>query len=368
MSNHLANEALRRIRHLADLTAPPEPEFLALARRASLSRTLLKGAEMHPINGVDAEYFQETARRAGKPYDCMQPIIGWEKFTRADTVLPGSAGGYTTGTAVPGAVDALRPVMACAALGATFIETTGNLALPRQTGIAGAQWQGSESTVVTETQQTLSNLGLTPHTVGVYSEISRQALVQSNIEAVVERDLIRAIANAADIGALYGTGESGQPVGITVNAGGTGGIGTFSGTSATVATFTSAFVALGDGLDDDSGGVAANRTVAGLLRQRPETTGSTRTLWDGKLTDGTVIDYPARSSTALSSGNAIVGNWKYLVIATWGGGIELVINPYGDQVTGVNNFRQGVVGYRALLTMDAGAVYPSAFAFAAAVT
>ena len=114
--------------------------------------------------------------------------------------------------------------------------------------------------------------------------------------------------------------------------------------------------------------VAANRTVAGLLRQRPETTGSTKTIWDGTLTNGRVVDYPARSTTAMPSGSAIIGNWKYLIIAVWGGGIELVVNPYGDMVTGTQNFMKGVVGYRAMLSMDAGAIYPGAFNYAASVT
>jgi hypothetical protein len=70
----------------------------------------------------------------------------------------------------------------------------------------------------------------------------------------------------------------------------------------------------------------------------------------------------------MPSGSCIVGNWKYLIIAVWGGGIELVVNRYGDQVTGTQNFQKGIVGYRALLSMDAGAIYPGAFTYAASVT
>jgi len=368
MSDYLAREALRRIKLLADANVP-DPKLTALAQRASLSRILLKIAEMQLVDGVDAEYLQARAHIAGKGYDPLQPIVGWDmltraRYTRADTVGAGAAGGYLTETDVPTAADALRPVAVCAALGATFLNAKNNISWPRQTGIATAQWLGSETTVATETQQTLSNLSLTPKTVGIYTEVSRQLLLQSDVDLVIMRDLVRAIANAADLAALFGTGLSGQPAGLIYDQS----INSFSGTTATVGTFTSAFVALGDGLDDDSGGVAANRTVAGLLRQRPETTGSTKTIWDGKLTDGTVIDYPARSTTAMPSGACIVGNWKYLVIATWAGGIELVVNRYGDSVTGVNNFKQGIVGVRALLTMDAGAIYPAAFNYASAVT
>jgi HK97 family phage major capsid protein len=364
-TDYLAHETLRRIKLLADCGVP-DRRLTALAQRASLANILLKSAEMQPIRGAEQEYLQARAHIAGKPYDSMQPIIGWDLLTmaRADTVYPAGGGGYLVETEVPTAADALRPTMICAALGATFIEARGNVAWPRQTALASAQWLGSETTVATETQQTLSQLALTPHTVAAYTEASRQLLLQSNADAIIARDLLRIIAAAADLAALYGSGTAGQPTGLTLDAG----VGSFSGTGAVAATFIDAFVGLGDALDIDAGGVAANRTTAGLLRTRPETTGSTRTVWMGKLTNGAVVDYPARSSTAVASGNAIVGNWKYLVIATWGGGIELVVNPYGDQVTGVNNFRQGVVGFRAMLTMDAGAIYPAAFTVASSVT
>jgi HK97 family phage major capsid protein len=371
MTDFIAREALRRIQRLADAAAPaPDPKFTALARRASIARLLLRAAEMHPVDGAEAEYLRESSRRAERPYDEMKPLIGWDYFqahrqTRADVVATGSLGGYLAETAVPAAADALRPVMACASLGATFIDARANISWPRQTAIATAQWLDGESTVATESQLTLSNLGLTPRTVAVYSEASRQLLLQADgADAVISRDLIRSIANAADLAAMFGTGASGQPTGLVNDAN----VLTFSGTSATIATFANAFVALGDGLDDDSGGCAANRSVAGLLRQRAETTGSSRTLWDGTLTNGTIINYPARSTTAMPSGSCIIGNWKFLIIATWGGGIELITSPYGDGVTGTTNFMKGIVGYRAMLTMDSGAIYPSAFSFASSVT
>jgi HK97 family phage major capsid protein len=363
VTDHIANETLRRIRNLATVAAP-DPRFDALRTKVSLSHVLFCGAEMRQINGENREYFEETARRANKGYDPYNLIAGWELFTRADQVNPASTGGYLTATGVPTAADALRPTMVCGALGATFVDAKANISWPRQTGIASATWLGSESTTITEANQTLSNLGLTPHTVGVYTEVSRQLLLQSSADAIVRRDVVKAVGNAADLAALYGTGASGQPVGLTLD----NGILTFSGTAAAAATFCSAFVALGDALDDDTPGLAVNRTLAGTLRTRPETTGSSQTVWQGKLTNGTVIDFAARSSTALSSGNVILGNWKYLVIAAWGGGIELSINPYGDGVTGTTNFQKGIVGYRAMLTMDSGAIYPAAFNYGAAVT
>ena len=213
-----------------------------------------------------------------------------------------------------------------------------------------------------EAEKTFGQVAFLPKTVAAYTEVSRLLLLQSNADFVIARDLLRIIGTAIDKAALYGTGLNGQPIGLASLAG----VGAFSGATASVSTFTTAFVGLGDALGN-RGGVAANRSTAGLLRTRPESTYSSRTLWDGELTDGTVINYPARSSTAIPSGNAIVGSWEYLVIAVWGG-IELMVNPYGDRVTGTANFQKGVVGYRVMATVDTGVVYPSAFTVGTGVT
>jgi HK97 family phage major capsid protein len=360
--DHIAHETLRRIRDLAQVAAP-DPRREELCRQVSVPRILLAGAEMRRFDGADAEYLVEQARTAGVQYDPTRPRLGWDLLCRADTVATANTGGYLVATDRPTAADALRPTTIAFQLGASSIEAKSNVAIPRQTGIATAQWLGSETTVATAVNQTLSDLGLNPKTVSVYTEASRQLLLQSNADAIILRDIMRAVGNAGDLAALNGSGLSGTPLGLVNQAG----IGSFSGSSASLTTFTNAFVSLGDGLGQ-RGGVGANRGTAGLLRSRAETTGSTKTLWSGQLTEGTVIDYPARSTTALPSGMAIVGSWEYLVIATWGGGIELSINPYGDGVTGPANFAKGIVGFRAMLTMDAGAIYPGAFTVATGVT
>ena len=360
--DYIAHETLRRIQSLA-ATAAPDSRYDALARRFSISRLMDRAAHMRPYDGTDAEYLQEVAHRAGRTYDPGAPIIGWDALaTRADTVGAGNAGGFLVGTDTLSAADALRPTTVTVQLGATVIDAKANVSLPRQTGTATAYWLTPETAAAPESDTTLGQLNLTPHNIAAYGEASRQLLLQSNADSIITRDLLTIVGRGIDKAALYGTGTGGQPVGITGQ-----GIGTFSGTAATVGTFTTAFVGLGDGLGQQ-GGVAANRTVAGLLRQRPETSGSTRTLWDGQLTQGTVLDYPARSTTAIPSGGCIIGSWEYFVLAVWGGGLELTVNPYGDQVNGLGNFQKGVVGFRVMCSIDAGAIYPGAFAYSTGVT
>jgi HK97 family phage major capsid protein len=267
------------------------------------------------------------------------------------------------GSAVLPAADALRTTAVVVQLGANVEQvSTANYNLPRQTGKATATWQSTESTVVAESDQTFGSVALSPHTVGAYTEASRQLLLQSNADDLVKRDLLAVVGRAIDLAALHGTGINGQPLGIT----GTPGIGSFSGTTLAIGGIVDAFTSLGDGLGE-VGGVAANRTVAGTLRKRVET-GAANMIWQGNVVEGTVAGFPARSSTAVASGNLIIGDWSRLTIATWNGGIELMVNPFGDPVTAPNNFAKGIVGIRCFCSLDVGISYPSAFTVASAVT
>jgi len=290
--------------------------------------------------------------------------VPWELLSRADTVGAAATGGYlVSGSAVLPAADALRPMTVVVQLGANVVPVnTANYSLPRQTGKATATWQSTESTVATESDQTFGSVALSPHTVGSYTEVSRLLLLQSDADQVIRRDLLGVVGRAIDLAALHGTGLAGQPLGIT----NTPGIGSFSGTSLAIAGVVDAFTSLGDGLGE-GGGVAANRTVAGTLRKRAETS-SVAMIWQGNVVNGIVAGFPARSSTAVSSGNLLVGSWDKLTIATWNGGLEIMVNPYGDPVTAPNNFAKGIVGIRCFCSLDVGISYPSAFTVATAVT
>ena len=99
------------------------------------------------------------------------------------------------------------------------------------------------------------------------------------------------------------------------------------------------------------------------MKSRPAFAGGSRLLWEGALISGFSTGLPARASTALTGAAYFVGSWNFLNIATWGGGIELEVNPYAT-----GNFQAGIVGMRAMLTADVGLTWPAAFNFASTVT
>jgi HK97 family phage major capsid protein len=283
-------------------------------------------------------------------------------MTRADIVGSTTAGGYLTYAENIPCADALRPLMVVGGLGCTYIDASrGNINLPKQTGAATASWLPAETTQISESDQTLGQQAYSPHTVGGYTEMSRLLMLQaapSSAEFVVRRDLIAIIARALDLAALQGPGSGGAPQGLT----GMGGVGSFSGTAASLASIVAATVSLSNALNESTG-VAASLSAASVLKQRSETAVSTRLLWEGSLINGTCTGLPARSTTALSGAAMYIGSWNYLNIVTWGEGIEVLVNPYAT-----GNFQAGIVGMRAMLTADVSPTWPGAFTTATTVT
>ena len=354
--------ALANAERLVDtLRMKRQPRRDALPEGYSVRRLLDNLAHDKRHGYLEAEISADLERT--HPTQHNGRIIPWEAFTRADIVGTSTAGGYLTESANIDAADALRPNMVVGALGATFIPAPygANVNLPRLTGTSTASWLTSETSgPISETDQTFGQVAYTPHTVGSYTEISRLAILQaapSPAEFVVTRDLIAVVARAADFAALFGGGINGQPRGLANMAG----VSTFSGTTLNLAGVVNAAVALGDALDD-SAGIAANRTTAGTLAQRQILGGSER-VWMGSLVAGTCCGYPARSSSQITSGALFLGSFRFLNIVVWGNGVEIAVNPYA-----AGNFKTGIVGIRAFLTIDTAPTFPSAFNYASAVT
>jgi HK97 family phage major capsid protein len=358
----IENQAWERMQDIRSMRRREDPY-----KGYSLARAIDDMA--HERRGLEREVSKDLERTHPTKHGGI--VVPWSVFTRAqemtraDIVGTTSAGGYLVDTQNVEAADALRPNMVCGGLGATFVEAErSNINLPRLTGVSTAYWMTAETMQITEVEQQFGQIGYSPKTVGAYTEYSRLLDLQggpSPTEFVIRRDVVAVVARAFDKAALFGTGVNGQPLGLANNAS----ITTFSGTSMSLTSIANAAVALGDGLDD-SAGVAANRTTAGLLKTRQEASGSTRLLWEGSLIAGTSVGFPARSSTALASGAYILGSWRYLNLIVWGGGIEVMTNPYGDSTN--SNFKKGLIGVRAFLTCDAAPTFPSAFNYAASVT
>lgn len=284
--------------------------------------------------------------------------------TRDLTSGIGTAGGYMVGTENLGGsfVDLLRNRLVCAQMGATFLPgLQGNVTIPKQSGANTAYWLANEATAITEGNLTLGQLSLTPKNVGAYQEISRQLMLQSNpaADTLVMNDLAKVVALAIDTAALSGTGASGQPTGI-INTAGIGGV---TGTTlgyAGILEFQTDVAGSNALIAGDSVGYVTTPTVAGLLSQRQRFASTDSPLWQGTLYEGTMAGCKAMSSAQMAAATMLFGDWSQLVIGEWGL-LEIAVNPFAD-------FKAGIIGVRAIQTVDVGIRVPGAFSLATSIT
>jgi HK97 family phage major capsid protein len=326
--------------------------------------------------GLELEAHKEIAKRTGAQPDPNKFFVPLEvqndaripqvsrnhlDYAKRDmTVGTTTAGGFLVETQNIGFIEMLRNRSVTLSMGAQRLTgLVGNVSIPRQTAAATAVWLATEASTLTESQQTLGQLVLTPKTVGGYTEISRQLLIQSSpdAEGIVTGDLAMITALAVDLAALEGTGASGQPTGIA----NTGGIGSFSGTSLGYAGIIECQTDVASGnVKPVSGGYVTTPSVAGLLKQRQRFSSTDTPVWGGNIWDGSIEGFPAMSSNQLTAATMIFGDWNKVVVAEWSV-LEIEVNPFA-------NFQAGIVGVRAMYTVDVGVRYPIAFTRGTTIT
>jgi HK97 family phage major capsid protein/HK97 family phage prohead protease len=276
-----------------------------------------------------------------------------QHLTRADVVGTTTAGGYLVETINLSFIELLRNRTVAFRLGATVLSgLVGNVNIPKQTGAATAMWLSTETTQITEVEQTFGQLAFSPHTIGGYTEISRLLLLQSSpdVEGIVNADLAAIIGIAVDQGVINGAGSAGAPHGII----GLTGVGTGSIASTVLSTLLTIQGTVGAAnVVPVRGGWAGTFVVSAGLRGRVEFANTYSPIWYGSVWDGMMLGYPALASNQVPTGDLIFGDWAQVVVAEWGV-LEVEVNPYA-------NFQAGIIGVRAIMTVDVGVRYPAAF-------
>lgn len=271
-----------------------------------------------------------------------------------------ASGGYLVGTQNQSFIEVLRNRSVAFRMGARRLSgLVGNVTVPRQSGAATAYWLGTEATQITESQQVFGQLSLTPKTVGAYTEISRQLLLQSSpdVEGIVNADLGAVTSIAVDLAALNGSGTAGQPQGVI----GTSGVGSVTATTLDYGKALDFQLALANAnIVPGSGGYVVTPAVAKIFMTRFRQSNTDTPLWVGNLWEGSVLGFPGMSSLQIPTANCIFGDWSQIIVAEWGV-LEIEVNP-------VANFQAGIIGVRALVTLDVGVRYPAAFAVSTSVT
>lgn len=280
--------------------------------------------------------------------------------TRAMTAQPGASGGYMVGVENMGFIDILRNRSVLSRMGArTLSGLVGNVTIPRQTGSATLAWQAGETTTATATDQTLGQLSLTPKTAIAVTEVGRTLMMQASpsAEGMITADLAKVVATGVDLAGINGAGGA-SPIGIINTAGIT------TGQDASTATYAKmlAFQAVAAEANAILGGAGyvTTPTVAAALMARSRFANTDTPLWDGNILDGTMCGFPAMSSKQIPTSNALFGSFEEVIIGEWGV-LELTMNPY-------QSFNAGVVGIRAIYTVDVLTRYPQAFVLSTAAS
>lgn len=300
--------------------------------------------------------FEVMQRPVELPVERLERMLG----RRDLTVGTAGAGGYLVATNNVGFIEILRNRSVVSRMGARRLPgLQGSVAVPRQSAAGTAYWLSTEATAITESQQTFVQMALSPKNVGAYTEISRQLLLQSSpgAEGIVTDDLAQVVAIAVDLAALNGSGASGQPTGV-IN---TSGIGAVTGASlgyAGVLEFQTDVA--GSNVMPTAGGYVTTPAVSSLMMQRARFSNTDTPLWVGNIWDGAMAGFPAMSSNQVPSANMLFGDWQELVIGEWGV-LEVEVNPYA-------NFAAGIIGVRAIYSMDVGVRRPFAFSLATSIT
>ncbi len=341
-----------------DLSAKEQKRFSVFKAIRAISDKTWKGAEF------ELECHSEILKRTGLSEAVHGGFYMPADIQRRDlTVGTPTAGGNLVATNLDAAnfIDLLRARSRVAALGATMLPgLVGNLSIPKLTGAATAYWLTNEATAITESQQTIGQLALTPKTVGAYTELSRQLMLQSTpaAEALVMGDLAKVLALAIDLAAFEGSGSSGQPTGISQTAN----IGSVTGGSLDLADIIEFQTDLaGSNALADGCAYVTTPAVAGLLKGRARIASTdSKTIWEGSILDGTVDGFRATSTTQLTAASMIFGDFSQVVIGEWGM-LEIALNPYAA-------FATAITGIRAIQSVDVGIRQAAAFSRATSIT
>lgn len=258
--------------------------------------------------------------------DAMSGIVGREAsgfflpnevFQRdlsADVIADGGALVQET-AAGQSMIELLRNNLVVAQTGATMLEgLVGDVSIPRQTGGATGYWVHDSD--VTESQPTLGQVKLTPHTVGALTDIKRSLLKQSSIgaEQFVINDLALTAAHAIDNAVLNGAGTAGEPLGI-VNTTGIGSKSFSSAGSPTYAELADLWAEVAkDNAARGSLSFVTNASMYAYLMASEVTSGAGRMMLEGD----SLFGYPVHLSEYAPANTIVFGNWNDLVVAMWG--------------------------------------------------
>ena len=317
--------------------------------------------------GFEREVSNAMSQRLGKPTSGF--FVPNDFKMRNERVTSGNVlqtivsaqGGAAVFTEYAGWIDMLRN--RCRVLqmgGQLFSGLRSNYSFVRQNAAASVYWiSENPGTDVTDSTIGIQNVTMKPHILKGMLSFTAEQLAQAEemFDALCNTELLKVHALELDRVALNGSGASGQPTGI-LNTSGIGAVAMGTNGANLSAVGITPFVSLETAVaaaNADLGNLAylTDATIRGEAKGTLEFIGvnGSNKIWqnnDELNGSGVVNGYKAFATNNLpntlvkgTSSNCracIFANWNDLFIGEWGGGLELVIDPYtlaGQDITRV---------------------------------
>ena len=331
------------------------PAFLQQRNEEYSVRRLILGMDDPSQRGFEHEISQDLER--SQPKSSPDAVI--VDMTR--TMNTGTAGANTIQTSVTSSIqDFMQQKSIMQSMGATsFGQNVGDLKIPVGSSDSGATVIATDGTTQAgEVTPTLTNKVLSPSRFGTVIPMSYGFVQQStpDVEGYIRRLIAETFAGTMDDQIIGGSGTGGNVEGIL----NTTGINAVSngGTEVTFANFLSAISELGAdhvdisnlklvmnpaNIDNLVTAVKYTSTDSPILDMRAEA--------DGRI--GTFMGYPVYATSKISADNYLLGDFRQLAIASWGG-LELSKNEFYDT-------RRFISSINGIISFDAKALQPTAF-------
>jgi len=229
-------------------------------------------------------------------------------------------------------IDVLRNESSVMQAGATMLRgLQGNVVIPKKTAGASAGWIATEGSAASESEFTSGSVTMSPKVIGAFTDVTRLLLQQSSldVENLIRDDLTKSIATAIDLGALAGSGSSGQPTGIA----NTSGINTttFAASNPTWAEIVAMESAVAnDNALTGSLGYICRPADFGTLKTTEKATGTAQFVVSP---DNSMNGYNVVRSNQVTSGDFYFGNFADLLIGMYGG-LDITVDPYALSTSG----------------------------------
>ena len=377
-------ETLEKLQNLAAQAAghsasrSEEKEKSNMAKDYSFKRAM-EMAITGRREGVEGEFSAMGGtefQRSGVSVSAHSIKIPSEVFTRDMTATGGSSGsegGVNIQTSVGSIIDVLVPRTVLAGLGVQRLSgLVGNLDLPTASTLPSAGWN-TENGTATEKSPAFSKITFSPKRLAAYIQVSNQLMLQSSnsIDAYVRNWLLNAMAQSLETAAIKG-GGSNEPTGIiansNVNVTFAGGASSNSTNANGIAPVWADVVNLMKAVENANGeGVAylTNPKVKAALQTIPRQASGVEGnfIWASggaelngyNVATSTLVPSNLSKGTSSTLSAMIFGDFSKLALASWGGGMELVVDPFSGATAGLTNVILNSY-------MDVNLLQPTAFA------